>query len=143
MIDKFNIRVYGVWQKGNKILVSNENIDGFKMLKLPGGGLEFGEGPLDCVTREFREELGVRVMVKELLHTTDDFLQSAFRKNEQVIAIHYTIECDEEIEHYQTVQTTNVGRENKHHFEWRLLNDDLLSQLTFEMDRAALKRLNK
>ncbi len=37
MVNKFNIRVYGIWLKGDKILMSNENIEGFKMLKLPGG----------------------------------------------------------------------------------------------------------
>lgn len=143
MVSKFNIRVYGVWQKGNKILVSNENIDGFKMLKLPGGGLELGEGPTECVVREFAEELGVNVKIVRLLHTTSSFVQSAFRKNEQVIAIHYVVKCEDEIKSYNTVQTTNVGRQNIHHFEWRELNEELLSQFTFEMDREALKQLSK
>lgn len=143
MVDKFNIRVYGVWQKGNKILVSNENIDGFKMLKLPGGGLELGEGPAECVVREFAEELDVNVKIGRLLHTTSGFVQSAFRKNEQVIAIHYLIKCEEEIKSYNTIQTTNVGRENIHHFEWRELNKELLCHFTFEMDREALSQLSK
>ncbi len=143
MVSKFNIRVYGVWQKENKILVSNENIDGFKMLKLPGGGLELGEGPAECVVREFKEELAVDVKIDRLLHTTSGFVQSAFRKNEQVIAIHYLIECEDEIDSFHTVQTTNVGRRNIHHFEWRELNEELLSQFTFEMDREALTQLSK
>ncbi len=29
MVSKFNIRVYGIWQKDDKILVSNEEIKGF------------------------------------------------------------------------------------------------------------------
>ena len=142
MVNKFNIRVYGIWQKGNKILVSHENIDGFEMLKLPGGGLEFGEGPQDCVVREFAEELGVNVVVQGLLDTTENFVQSAFRKNEQVIAIHYRVRCDEEIKSYNTIQATNVGLQNIHHFEWRELDNELMAQFTFEMDRAALRKLS-
>lgn len=141
MVSKFNIRVYGVWQKGNKILVSNENIDGFKMLKLPGGGLELGEGPVECVIREYKEELNIDVKIVGLLHTTSGFLQSAFRENEQVIAIHYLVKCEDNIKSYDTVQTTNVGRQNIHHFEWKELNDELLSQFTFQMDREALDQL--
>jgi ADP-ribose pyrophosphatase YjhB (NUDIX family) len=142
MVNKFNIRVYGIWQKENKILVSRENIDGFEMLKLPGGGLEFGEGPQDCVVREFAEELGVSVVVQDLLHTTENFVQSAFRKTEQVIAIHYRVHCDDEIKSYNTIQTTNVGRQNIHHFEWMELDNELMAQFTFDMDRAALRKLS-
>lgn len=113
------------------------------MLKLPGGGLELGEGPAECVVREFAEELDVNVKIGRLLHTTSGFVQSAFRKNEQVIAIHYLIKCEEEIKSYDTIQTTNVGRENIHHFEWRELNKELLCHFTFEMDREALSQLSK
>ena len=143
MVNKFNIRVYGIWQKGDKILISHENIDGFEMLKLPGGGLEFGEGPRDCVVREFAEELGVKVVVSDLLHTTGNFVQSAFRKDEQVIAIHYRVHCEEQIKSYNTIQTTQVGRHNIHHFEWRVLDNDLLDEFTFEMDRVALRGLSR
>jgi ADP-ribose pyrophosphatase YjhB (NUDIX family) len=83
MANKFNVRVYGIWLKDNKILMSNENIEGFKMLKLPGGGLEYGEGPIDCVLREFKEELDVTIRLDRLLHTTTNFIQSAFKKDEQ------------------------------------------------------------
>mgnify|MGYP001585118814 CR=1 FL=1 len=91
MIDSFNIRVYGVLLQEDKILVSHENIDGFKMIKLPGGGLEFGEGAKDCIVREYKEELDLDISVVQLLHCTEGFVKSAFRKNEQVMAIHYLV----------------------------------------------------
>ena len=141
MVSKFNIRVYGIWIKGDKILMSNENIEGFKMLKLPGGGLEYGEGPIDCVVREFKEELDVTIRVDRLLHTTTNFIQSAFKKDEQVVAIHYLVGSTDEIGSMTVTQPTRLGGTNYHRFEWRLLNDELIENLTFEMDRQALIRL--
>ena len=141
MIDKFNISVYGIWIKDNKILISNENIDGFQMTKLPGGGLEFGEGSKDCLIREFKEELDVQVEVLELVHTTDYFVQSAFRKNEQVVALHYHVASTDVIKTYNTVQSTRVGRNNHHQFCWEELDPSLINKFTFEMDKIALKKL--
>ena len=40
-MSKFNVRVYGIWIKSDKILLSHENIDGYAMTKFPGGGLEY------------------------------------------------------------------------------------------------------
>jgi 8-oxo-dGTP diphosphatase len=140
MIDKFNIRVYGILLKDNKILVSHENIDGFSMTKLPGGGLEFGEGPVECLIREFKEELDVTIRVKQLLHTTENFVQSFFKKNEQLLAIHYLVESDDEIANLQTTQATNLGRKNIHKFEWVELENLNLKSFTFDMDKLALNR---
>jgi hypothetical protein len=36
-----------------------------------------------------------------------------------------------------------VGRHNIHHFEWRVLDNDLLDEFTFEMDRVALRGLSR
>jgi ADP-ribose pyrophosphatase YjhB (NUDIX family) len=138
MISKFNIRVYGIWLKENKILVSNEKIVDFAMLKLPGGGLEFGEGTIECLVREFKEELNVEVSVKNLVHTTDSFIQSVFRKDEQVLAIHYLVESNEDIVSYATTQPTSRGGFNTHNFEWRILDENLVNEMTFEMDKQAL-----
>ncbi|MBT8327242.1 MAG: NUDIX domain-containing protein [Bacteroidia bacterium] len=141
MIDKFNIRVYGIWIKNNKILISNENIDGFQMTKLPGGGLEFGEGSRDCLKREFKEELDVEIEVLELIHTTDQFIQSTFRKNEQVVAMHYKVASNDAIENYKSVHSTKMGNNNKHQFSWKVLDSLVIDQFTFDMDKMALKKL--
>ena len=141
MVSKFNVRVYGIWIKEGKILVSNENINGFKMLKLPGGGLEYGEGTRECLIREFMEELNVTVKIEQLLHVTENFIQSAFRKDEQIIAVHYKVSCADTIERMHTIQPTKLGGDNTHLFEWRTLDQLLLTELTFDMDKQALAKL--
>ena len=70
----FNVRVYGVLlDEEKRLLVSDEFIRGQYITKLPGGGLEIGEGTRDCLQREFKEETGLDVKVGEHLYTTDFF----------------------------------------------------------------------
>jgi 8-oxo-dGTP diphosphatase len=92
---RFNLRVYGILISEGKVLVSDEYIKGNHITKFPGGGLEFGEGTIDCVLREFREELNVEVKVKQHFYTTDFFVNSAFDIHSQVISIYYIVEAPE------------------------------------------------
>jgi len=88
----FNVRVYGVLlDENNRLLVSDEFIRGEYITKLPGGGLEIGEGTRDCLQREFKEETGLDVKVGEHLYTTDFFQISAFNLKDQIISIYYYV----------------------------------------------------
>ena len=49
----FNIRVYGILINADKILLVEESIRERRILKFPGGGLEFGEGTIDCLVQSF------------------------------------------------------------------------------------------
>lgn len=98
MIDKFNIRVYAAAVKDKKVLVLHEEYAGEQLMKLPGGGLEFGEGLQDCLHREFEEELNVKINVLGHLYTQEDFLVSRFRSNEQLLTIYYLVEIVDENE---------------------------------------------
>lgn len=70
----FNIRVYGILlDSQQRLLVSDEFIRGAYITKLPGGGLEFGEGTRDCLKREFKEETGLDVVIGDHFYTTDFF----------------------------------------------------------------------
>ncbi len=92
MIDKINVRVYGLCIQDRKILALHEMYAGQALTKFPGGGLEFGEGLTDCLQREFLEELNVRIENIRHFYTQEDFLKSRFRKNEQLLIIYYL--CD-------------------------------------------------
>ena len=89
----FNVRVYGILIVDDKLLVSDEFIKGVNVTKLPGGGLEFGEGTIDCVIREFKEELDLDIEVISHFYTTDFFVHSAFNINSQVISIYYKVKA--------------------------------------------------
>ncbi len=94
----FNVRVYGLLLDAqNRLLVSDEYIRSEFFTKLPGGGLEFGEGTRDGLAREFMEETGITVNVGKHLYTTDFFQISAFNKKDQIISIYYMVssaECE-------------------------------------------------
>ena len=92
----FNVRVYGLLlDSRNRLLVSDEYIRGEFFTKLPGGGLEFGEGTRDGLAREFMEETGITVTVGKHLYTTDFFQISAFNKKDQIISIYYMVHSTE------------------------------------------------
>ena len=95
-INRFTIRVYGILMDENKrVLLSDEFIRGDYFTKLPGGGLEIGEGTIDCLKREFKEETGLDVIVGDHIYTTDYFQPSAFNVNDQIISIYYFVEADD------------------------------------------------
>ena len=92
MIDKINIRVYAIYlNEKNELMALDEGYAGEKLIKLPGGGLEFGEGTIECLHREFAEELNLKIEVLEHFYTQEDFLVSRFRENEQLLTIYYTV----------------------------------------------------
>ena len=96
MIDKLNIRVYATAIKDEKVLVLHEEYAGEQLMKLPGGGLEFGEGLLDCLHREFEEELNVKINILGHLYTQEEFVVSRFRDNEQLLTVYYLVEIIDE-----------------------------------------------
>ncbi|MFM7725085.1 MAG: NUDIX hydrolase [Flavobacteriales bacterium] len=87
----FVVRVYGVIVDAQRgYLVSDEFVFGQKITKFAGGGLEFGEGTVDCLKRELMEEVGQEFDVLGHFYTTDFFVPSAFNSKVQVISVYYS-----------------------------------------------------
>jgi 8-oxo-dGTP pyrophosphatase MutT (NUDIX family) len=98
------VRVYGILvDKDRGVLVSDELIRGGHYTKFCGGGLEKGEGTLDCLKREFMEEMGLRIEVMEHIYTTDFYQQSAFHPDHQILSIYYKVNPLEPI--HTTIKT--------------------------------------
>ncbi|MCO4294801.1 NUDIX domain-containing protein [Solitalea sp. MAHUQ-68] len=91
MQKRFNIRVYGILiNENSEVLVSDEFEYGLEFSKFPGGGLEFGEGTVDGLKREFMEECGCEIEIIDHFYTTDFFLESMFGGG-QLISIYYIV----------------------------------------------------
>ena len=88
---KFVIRVYGLLLNDRQeVLVSDEFQLGQRMTKFPGGGLHFGEGPVDCLIREIREECnGQELEQIEHFYTTGFYQKALFYPDHQLISIYY------------------------------------------------------
>lgn len=87
----FNVRVYGILvNQQNEVLISDEQVGSFAFTKFPGGGLEYGEGLIDALKREYLEECNLEIEVIEHLYTTDFFEKSSFNDS-QIISIYYLI----------------------------------------------------
>ena len=141
---RFTVRVYGILVNRNReILLSKEKIGDFGFTKFPGGGLEFGEGPKDCLIREFKEETGLDIIISDHIYTSDFYIQSQIDPEEQVIGIYYKVEVPD------VSQLDNISLESKeHHFGdqiitiqhiWTSINAFEMNILTFEMDRRAME----
>ncbi len=92
----FNVRVYAFLEHEKKVLVIHEPFQGKLIYKFPGGGLEFGEGTIDCLKREFLEELNLKVEITNHHYTQDFFVQNAFDSSEQILLIYYKATIDKE-----------------------------------------------
>jgi len=87
----FNVRVYGLLiNEHHEILLSDEQEHGFRFSKFPGGGLEYGEGLVEGLKREFIEECNLDIEILEHFYTTDFFVKSAFNES-QVISVYYLV----------------------------------------------------
>lgn len=87
----FIIRVYGlITNENNEVLLSDEYQLDTWMTKFPGGGLEFSEGPVDCLRREIGEECnGQELKNIQHFYTTGFYQKAQFFENAQLISIYY------------------------------------------------------
>jgi 8-oxo-dGTP diphosphatase len=137
----FNIRVYGILTHNRKVLVSDERRFGLTFTKFPGGGLEFGEGLIDCLKREFLEELGVTIDVHELIYLTDFAQISAFDPNSQVISIYYRVSTLEpERLPIKLIPFDFAGDEQEVH-RWIPIDEVYEDQFYFPIDKIVAEML--
>ncbi len=134
----FNVRVYGALICEGHILLSDETIKDFSFTKLPGGGLEFGEGTMECLKREFREETALEVEIVRHIYTTDFFQVSAFDENHQVISIYYAVKA-EELKNISPIE----AQEPNQKFKWIRLNELSEEHFTFPIDKKLVSELKE
>lgn len=145
----FNVRVYGILlDEEKRLLVSDEFIRGNYITKLPGGGLEIGEGTRDGLAREFMEEANIVVNVGDHFYTTDFYQISAFNNKDQIISIYYLV---------HTADTSLINAKEKafdflpeevadkngtaEHLRWIPFHELSEDAMTLPIDKVAVKML--
>ncbi len=135
MIDKINIRVYAIYlNEKNELMALDEGYAGEKLVKLPGGGLEFGEGTIECLHREFAEELNLKIEVLEHFYTQEDFLVSRFRENEQLLTIYYTVNI-------LNLEDLNILDDSIENVKWVSLHEE--NPLPLPIDKIVFQKLKE
>ena len=104
--------------------------------KLPGGGLEFGEGPEETVLRELREELDLEGRILRNLHVTGDFVRSWIKPEEQLICIYYR--CA--LEGIESLPRGSFVREDQIEFSWLELDKLKPEDLDLPSDQVMLRK---
>lgn len=143
----FVIRVYGlIINSFNEVLISDEFVLGTKMTKFPGGGLEFGEGPLDCLIREIKEECNNQE-IEQINHfyTTDFYQKALFYENHQLISIYYTAKLKEPLKFKISEKPFNFkAMENGNQsFRWVKINDLNEDEITSPIDKFVAQKLKE
>jgi 8-oxo-dGTP diphosphatase len=145
----FNVRIYGLlFDDQQRLLVSDEFIKGNFFTKLPGGGLEIGEGTRDCLKREFKEETGLDVEIGQHIYTTDFFQISAFNNKDQIISIYYWVHANDisnlitktklfDFEPHQIVDPTKEAEV----FRWVEWNDLSKNTMSLPIDKIVIDLL--
>lgn len=91
----FNVRVYGILVNDQgHVLISDERTENVCFTKFPGGGLEYGEGLIDALKREFLEECNLKIEIIKHIYTTDFFEKSSFNTS-QIISVYYQVKAVE------------------------------------------------
>ena len=141
---QFTIRLYGLLIVDDLILISNEQIKDFRFTKFPGGGLEFGEGVADCLVREFKEETGLDITVDNHFYTSDFYQQSAFNKQDQLIAIYYLVSAANLGVLNLEKQIINTGRYVENiQLKWMKLSEINEAVFTFPIDKLIAQKLKE
>ncbi len=140
-IEAFTIRVYGLLIHEQRILLSRENIYGGVYLKYPGGGLEFGEGTIDCLKREFMEECHLQIEVQEHFYTTEDFVPSAFSSKMQVMSIYYRVSCDDLSPLIHRSEVSDLSKHGDQELIWKPIEELNPHELNLPLDRLVAEKL--
>jgi 8-oxo-dGTP diphosphatase len=141
----FNVRVYGLLLNSrNEVLISDEQEFGKQFSKFPGGGLEYGEGLIDGLKREFMEECNMEIEVLQHFYTTDFFVKSLFH-NAQLISVYYTVKNVLPVELVIKTELFDFDGEGDvlQSFRWVKIEDLKKDDLTFPVDQHVVELLHQ
>jgi len=140
----FIVRIYGILIENGRLLVTDEYRLGMLMTKFPGGGLEYGEGTIDCLLREWKEETGFEIEVTSHYYTTDFFQPAIHLPGEsQVINIYYRVSAL----HPYKLNTSEIQfdfqelKDGLQTFRWLQLSSISPDDFTLPIDKVLAEKL--
>ncbi|MGB0177215.1 MAG: NUDIX domain-containing protein [Owenweeksia sp.] len=146
MSHALTIRVYGLLIRNGEVLLSRENIGGEIHTKFPGGGMEPREGIIDCLKREFMEEVSITLSRTEHFYTTEDYFASVFHQDQRrVISIYYLVWTDQA----EDIVTGNPGdpsllqKDDNQVLYWAPLENIEKEPVELPIDRIVMRKLRE
>lgn len=137
----FNVRVYGLLiNADNQLLISDEQSGDRTFSKFPGGGLEYGEGLIDALKREFMEECDAEVEVLSHFYTTDFFEKSSFNDS-QILSIYYLVREVGPLKMKYKTRIFDFDPDTLQSFRWVPLNELNEDDVTFRTDKTVVNML--
>lgn len=124
----------------NEVLVSDECRHGYSFTKFPGGGLEFGEGLLEGLKREFEEELGITVEVGKLFYVNDFYQESAFNENHQLLSFYYLVQYSD-WKNITIKESQNLEMMDYETPRWIALTELSTDDFTFPIDKIVANKI--
>jgi len=134
----FTIRVYAlIINEFNQVLVTDEFQLNMKMTKFPGGGLEFGEGTIDCLKRELREECNQEINDIKHFYTTDFYQKALYWENHQLLSIYYLAKLKEPVQFHISSNAFDFPEliNGNQSFRWVSADQIIPNDFTFPIDK--------
>ena len=102
-----------------------------------GGGLEPGEGTIDCLKREAVEEFGQKIEIIEHFYTTDFYQKALFYEDTQLISIYYTVKFSAEIQFKISTKKFDfdINKNQNQSFRWVLISDLDINEISYPIDK--------
>ncbi|MBD3749493.1 MAG: NUDIX domain-containing protein [Sphingobacteriales bacterium] len=140
----FNVRVYGLLiNEYQEVLLSDEEEYGKRFIKFPGGGLEYGEGLIAGLKREFLEECDLAVEIIRHFYTTDFFVESVFGGG-QLIAVYYIVKAKADLKikiSHKVYDFEGQEGKSKQSFRWVPIQQLQKDTVTFPVDQYVVELL--
>lgn len=143
----FVIRVYAIIiNKNSEVLITDEFQMNQRMTKFPGGGLILGEGRIDCLIREIKEECnGQKIKTIRHFYTTDFYQKALFYENKQLISIYYIAEFDGPVVFPVSDSAFDFTKMENGNQSFRWIKTDLIDPelFTFHIDKVVALKIKK
>lgn len=116
---KFNYRVAAIIKKDGKILLHKSKKDDF--YAIPGGRVKIGESSIKALRREFIEEIGKDINVKNFVGLIENFFEYNDKKYHEIMILFNVDFVDTDL--YDNEKITGLEDNGKIEFIWKSVDE--------------------